>query len=138
MFKIMRPNPYYVICSLILLFLLAYCGEETMLYEDPQLLEWDEFTFIPETPSAKQEVSIVYYGCGYNETSSVSIEMKDILIIKKFNGAMKRPCILEHDTISLGKLNKGTYQVTLQIIDINPFAQDSLFHTETRRLIVGR
>ena len=134
----MRPNTNYVILSLLLLFLLAYCGQETLLYEDPSLLIDDEFTFIPETPKAKQNVSMVYYGCNYNETSSVTIDKKDILVIKKFNGAMKWPCILEHDTISLGQLKKGTYNVTLNIIDTNPMLTDSLFSTETKKLVVGR
>jgi len=135
--KIMKPNRYLVYFSIILLFILAYCAEENVLYDDPMLLDMEEFTFIPKIPGTKEDVKMVYYGCGYNETSSISINNKNIKVIKKFNGAMKRPCILERDTIPLGKLEKGSYKVTLDIIDINPFAQDTLFHTETKTLIVG-
>ena len=58
----MKPNKYYVYLSLALLLLLAYCSEEMVLYDDPLLLVMEDFTFIPETPTAKQEVNIVYYG----------------------------------------------------------------------------
>lgn len=132
----MRPNTCFVIFALALLFVLAYCGEETILYDDPMVLNYEEFTFIPKTPHANSEVSMVYFGCGYNETSSVEMNETDILVIKKFNGAMKRPCIPEYDTIPFGTLQEGLYQVTLKIIDINPYAQDSVFHTETKTLTI--
>lgn len=134
----MKPNSYFVFFALALLFLLAYCGEETMLYDDPMQLKSEEFTFVPKTPYNGTEVSMVYYGCSYNETASVDISDSEIMVVKKFNGAMKRPCILQHDTISFGFLQEGNYQVTLKIIDINPFAQDSVFHTETKTLTVKK
>lgn len=134
----MRPNKYYVILSLFMLFALAYCGDKNILYEDPLLLQSEEFTFIPEAPKTNDVISMVYYGCGYNVTTLVKINAESILVKKHFNGSMKRPCILEHDTILFGKLTKGNYLVTLEIIDINPFAQDSLFHKETKTLIVGQ
>ncbi len=109
---------------------------ESILTEDPVQLEPEDFTFIPEKPTTDQEVKMIYYGCGYNETSSVSIEDKKVLVIKKFNGAMKRPCILEYDTTHIGKLASGSYQVTLEIIDINPFIEDSLFSSRTKTLRV--
>ena len=133
---IMRPNKYYVYFALFIFFLLAFCSEETIIYEDPLLLEIEEFTFLPNTPNKNDEVSMIFYGCEYYQTSSVAIQKKDVEVIKKFNGAMKRPCILVYDTIELGKFHKGTYNVTLKIIDINPFAQDSLFHSETKSLII--
>ncbi len=81
-------------------------------------------------------MNMVYYGCSYNETTSVAIENKNILVKKHFNGSMKRPCIIMRDTILFGKLNEGNYLVTLKIIDINPFANDSIFSTETKTLTV--
>lgn len=134
----MKPSNILIL-PIILLFIsliVVNCTEETILYEDPELLKSEEFTFIPESPKAGKQVSMVYYGCGYYETSSVTHEDKNILVRKHFNGSMKRPCILAHDTISLGILNKGSYLVTLEIIDINPFASDSVFFTETKKLVV--
>jgi len=133
-FKVMKLKKYFVYFTIVILFLLAYCCKESIIYEESRLLNSDEFTFIPANPSTEQEVKMVYYGCGYNETSSVTIYNRNILVIKKFNGSMKWPCILEYDTISLGNLEKGIYDVTLKIIDINPLAEDSIFHTETMKL----
>ena len=132
----MKLKKYFVYFTIVILFLLAYCCKESIIYEESRLLNSDEFTFIPANPSTEQEVKMVYYGCRYNETSSVTINNRDILVIKKFNGAMKWPCILENDTISFGNLEQGSYEVTLKIIDMNPLADDSIFQTETRRLIV--
>lgn len=130
----MKPGKLYVYFSLILFTVLVFCGQETILYDEPEMLHEDEFTFVPETPRANKDVSLVYFGCQYYETFSVTFEQEDILIVKKFNGSMKRPCILARDTISLGNLSAGDYQVTLQIIDISSFASDSLFYSETKIL----
>lgn len=132
----MKLKKYFAYFTIVLLFVLAYACKESIDYEDSSLWNSDEFTFIPARPSTGQEVKMVYYGCSYNETSSVTIFNKNILVIKKFNGAMKWPCILENDTISFGNLEQGSYEVTLKIIDINPLADDSIFQTETRRLTV--
>lgn len=132
----MKPNKFFTCLAIALLFVFIYGCNESFVQEDSNLLKSEEFTFIPKSPSANQEVKMVYYGCDYNETSSVTIDKQDILVIKKFNGAMKRPCILAYDTISFGKLEEGSYLVTLKIIDINPFADDSIFHTETKSLRV--
>lgn len=132
----MRPNKYYVLFSLALFTVLVFCGKETILYDSPEFLEAEEFTFIPEKPKANKNVSMVFYGCGYYETKSVLVNSPNIWVVKKFNGAMRRPCILEFDTISLGNLKAGQYEVTLQIIDTNSFAPDSLFYSESKILSV--
>ena len=122
---------------LFISFIAINCAEEAILYEDPELLKSEEFTFIPESPKTGQQVSMVYYGCGYYETFSVTHNDKNILVKKHFNGSMKWPCILAHDTISFGILDKGSYLVTLEIIDISPFASDSVFQTETKTLVLS-
>lgn len=134
----MRPNKYYVYFSLLLFFMLAYCGDESITYEDPMLLNLEDFTFVPVSPKANKDVNLVFYGCEYYTTTLVEKTDVEIEIIKKFNSAMKRPCIIKYDTISLGKLKKGTYNVTLQIIDLNSFTPDSLFYSETKTLIVRK
>ena len=121
---------------LIVMVLVITCAEEPIIYEEPEKLELTEFTFIPESPTAKEETNLIFYGCGYYETTSVKIDSPEISIKKHFNGQLKWPCILEYDTISLGKLKKGDYTVTLTIIDTNPFAQDSVFNTETQTLTI--
>ena len=133
----MNSHKSIILSAFFLLIMFVNCGEEVLKYDDPTELQADGFTFIPENPLPGHDISMVYYGCGYYQTSSVSTNKNRILVVKKFNGSMKRPCILELDTIALGNLKKGEYLVTLKIIDINPFAQDSLFSSETKKLIVG-
>lgn len=133
----MKRTKYFQLLLIPFLFFMYQNCKETTLKEDSMHLNAEEFTFLhAENPANNQEVKMIYYGCGYNKTSSVTIENRDILVIKKFNGAMKQPCILEYDTISFGNLENGIYQVTLEIIDTNPLSLDSVFHSETKTLEV--
>jgi hypothetical protein len=70
--------------------------------------------------------------------ASVNVTGKDIVVKKRFNSQMKLPCILNYDTISLGRLNQGTYLVTLLVIDTNHFVKDSVSIQETNTLKVGK
>lgn len=132
----MKSNKYSAFLVFMILALFTCGCKDSFIYEDSIILNANEFTFLPESPTTEQEVQMIYYGCIYYSTSSVTIDKSDILVLKKFNGAMKLPCILKQDTISFGKLQKGRYQVTLEIIDINPFTDDSLFHSESKVLYV--
>jgi hypothetical protein len=132
----MKTNRNFLYLLFVLLISSVYACKESFVYEDSITLSANEFTFVPESPFAEQEIEMLYYGCNYYVTSSTTIEKKNILVTKKFNGTMKRPCILEYDTMSLGKLQKGRYLVTLEIIDINPFTDDSLFYSRSKTLSV--
>lgn len=110
--------------------------EEDTIYENPENLDMTEFTFIPKSPTSSIETNLVFNGCGYYETSSVEINSKEIEITKHFNSQLKWPCVLKLDTIHLRKLKKGEYSVLLQIIDVNPFVEDSIFFSEIKTLIV--
>lgn len=132
--KTIKNYTYLILISLI--FACTNCAKEVVSWDDPLSLKSGEFTFIPKLPKTSLDVNMVYYGCSYNVTTSVVIDNKNIRVKKHFNGSMKRPCILMNDTIPLGKLNEGNYRVTLEIIDINPFANDSIFSIETKTLIV--
>lgn len=118
----------------VLTIIFVQCKQEENLYENPEGLELSEFTFVPKTPSSTTNTNLVFYGCSYYETTSVQIEQQQVNIKKHFNSQLKWPCVLEYDTISLGKLNQGEYLVTLQIIDVNPLVTDSVFHIETKTL----
>lgn len=110
------------------------CKQEENLNENPENLDLSEFAFVPSTPTSSSNTNLVFYGCSYYATSSVQIEQQKISIKKHFNSQLKWPCVLEYDTISLGKLNQGEYLVTLEIIDTNPMVTDTVFHTETKTL----
>lgn len=74
---------------------------------------------IPEQPTSKDEIKLVVYNdCNYNVLSGVTKNGLTIEIEKQFNSAMKWPCIITNDTISIGKLASGTYTVNYQLVDV--------------------
>lgn len=102
-------------------------------------LDENEFLVQPSKPNVGDEVKIVTYDCGYNNLISVERDGFNILVLKNFNSAMMQPCVLEHDTISLGQLTAGTYQVTFKIMDLNNMFSSAItepFHTETKIVVV--
>ena len=81
---------------------------------------------------------MVTHDCKYNQLASVTVKGYDIEVKKRFNGQLKWPCIPHYDTIPLGRLNTGTYLVTLLIIDTNPFLKHSISVKEFLSIKVGR
>ncbi len=100
--------------------------------------ETDKFLILPSKPVSGDQVSMVTYDCKYYLLASVSQLGNEITVKKRFNGQLKWPCILQSDTIPLGRLNQGSYRITLLIIDTNPFANDSITVKETITLNVGK
>ena len=132
--SILKP---FIILLFIILIISCEKPETEVRYDNPQTLDLTEFTFLPQSPTIKEETNVVFYGCQYYATSSVIIKSPDIQIKKRFNSQLKWPCVLKYDTINLGKLHKGDYKVTLQIIDFNPSVKDSVFHSETKSLTIS-
>ena len=120
----------------LLLFLFAGCEEEAEPVADEEELEISAFTFFPEQPTMKDEVSMLFSGCSYFQTTSIVVQNSRINVKKHFNSRLNWPCELVNDTIPLGKLKIGEYAVSLEIIDLNPLSADSVFHTQTKSLFV--
>lgn len=120
----------------VALFLVFSCAKD----DDTELLALAEndFKFMPEKPSSADEISIITYDCGYNQLDEVKKDGFNIEVIKTFNSMMKQPCVLKNDTIPLGKLAAGTYQIKFIIMDnaTNILASDKIFNTETQQLVV--
>lgn len=112
--------------------------EEPFTYKDPSQLEETEFTFIPSQPNSNVETAVVFYGCRYFATTSLVALNDKIEIIKEFNSEQEWPCNLKNDTIYLGKLTKGIYNVTLKIVDKNSSAANSIYFTENKTLVVTK
>jgi hypothetical protein len=100
--------------------------------------ETDRFLILPSKPESGNQIFMVTIDCKYYLLASVSQVGNDITVKKRFNGQLKWPCIIQSDTIPLGRLNRGTYQVTLLIIDTNPLVNDSISVKETITLNVGK
>lgn len=119
------------------IFLMWSCAED---HDRSGLIvpEAEKFLILPSKPVSGNQVSMVTHDCKYYLLASVSQIANDITVKKRFNGQLKWPCILQYDTIQLGTLSRGTYRVTLLIIDTNPFVNDSISVKETIMLNVGK
>ena len=113
------------------------CNKDEQPEGDYFILNENDFLFLPQSPKSSQDVSIITYDCGYNEFASLKIEGNSIELKKRFTSQMKWPCILENDTIELGKLAAGTYEVTFVLVDTNPFIIDSVSVQEVKGLVVS-
>lgn len=133
--KYIRYQNVKVVFFLVLL-LFAGCEEEAEPVVDEEELEISDFTFFPEQPTMKDEISMLFTGCSYFQTTSTVVKNRTINVKKHFNSRLNRPCEMNNDTIPLGELKKGEYAVTLEIIDLNPLTADSVFHTQTKSLVV--
>lgn len=129
-------NIYYGIMLILFFGAAASCDDEAEPIEEPEDLEIADFSFFPEQPTMKDEISLVFSGCNYFQTTSVDAGNSEVVVRKHFNSRLKQPCQLMNDTISIGKLKKGDYLVTLKIIDLNPLKADSVFHSQTQSLTI--
>ena len=130
---------FFLIIVFPLFFLFQFCqNEEPLPSENVFDLGIDKFLILPADPSINDQVKMVTHDCKYNELASVTVKGKDIEVRKRFNSQMKWPCILRNDTIQLGKLKQGNYDVTFLIVDSNPYVQDSISVQETVKLQVKK
>lgn len=110
-------------------------GNETPLSD---LLEHN-MKIIPEKPGSQDEIKLVVFDdCTYNVLSGVTRNDKIIDIRKQFNGMMKWPCFIKNDTILIGKLPQGTYNVNYTLIDISQQAPQNISFTFSLQLAVGK
>ncbi len=115
---------FFLACFAGCLFL-TLCKEEP-LPDIPSDIGIDKFIIEPASPTAKDQVKLVTYGCKYNVLAYVKIKGKDIEVKKRYNSMMKWPCLLTQDTIPLGLLKDGNYKVLYLIVDTNPLVKDSV------------
>ena len=132
--KITPSKLFLMISALLVAF--ACSNDE----DNNQLLNLAEnkFTVRPENPSKADEILVITFDCAYNQLAYIKKDGYTIEIIKHFNSMMKQPCILKLDTVSLGKLEAGNYQLKLIIVDTSTtiLPGDSIFHTESQQLII--
>lgn len=132
--KLISIKPLFVFLALAAI---IACSKE-VTSEDVIELNENEFKVQPVAPNSDDEVKVISYDCSYNLLAYLVKDGFDIEIIKHFNSAMRRPCVWELDTISLGKLAAGTYLLTFTIVDISTMTlpKDTIFYTKTQELVV--
>jgi hypothetical protein len=112
-----------VILYIVLIFLFG-CKESADDIQSKEQLKADlkahNMLLLPENPTANDVIKLVVLDdCTYNVLSGVMINMQLIQIRKQFNGFMKWPCVIKNDTILIGKLPQGIYNVNYTLIDIS-------------------
>lgn len=116
-----------VVFALSIFFLLTISCTEQVNEKEVQLVDLSKqnMKIIPEHPTSTDEIQLVVYeDCQYNVLSGVTQNGKTIDIRKQFNSMMKWPCIMQNDTILIGKLPEGTYTVNYKLIDISTQVSD--------------
>lgn len=114
--KFMKHVVY--IMTIFLLFSIA-CKKQVK--EDQPVNQFSNtIKIIPENQGSNDEIKLVVYDdCTYNTLSKNKRNGKTIEIEKQFNSMMKLPCMMRNDTILIGKLPPGTYNVNYRLIDIS-------------------
>jgi hypothetical protein len=133
----MKRYLFQLLLIVVVMITLSTCSKSDD--KTPSDLLQNEFLVQPTHPKASDEVQLITYDCRYNQFAYINKSGFDIEVVKHFNSMMKWACILDYDTISLGKLAPGTYQLTLTLVDISTSAlSDSISHQETQSLVVKR
>lgn len=120
------------------LFVLLACTDQVSEVQLTDLAEHN-MKIIPEKPTGKDEIKLVIFDdCTYNTLSKNNRNGKTIVIEKQFNGMMKWPCVMKNDTILIGKLPQGSYNVNYTLIDIAQQAPQNISFFFTFQLDVGK
>ncbi len=121
----------------LLLFLIA-CSDQVVEVQTTDLAEHN-MKIIPENPSSRDEIKLVVIDdCTYNVLSEVTRTDKTIDIKKQFNSMMKWPCVMKNDTILIGKLPEGSYNVNYTLIDSSQKPPQNISFAFTFQLEVSK
>lgn len=120
------------------LFILLACSDRTGEVLPVDLSDRN-MKLIPEKPASSDQIKLVVFDdCTYNVLSGVTRNSNTIDIKKQFNGMMKWPCIMKNDTILIGKLLQGSYNVNYTLIDISQSSPLNISVSFTFRLTVSK
>jgi hypothetical protein len=121
----------------LLLFLIA-CSDQVIEVQTTDLAAHN-MKIIPEVPTQSDEIKLVIFDdCTYNTLLGVTRDGNTIDIKKQFNGMMKWPCFIKNDTILIGKLQQGSYNVNYTLIDISQPATQNVSIFFSFKLDVGK
>ena len=104
---------------IIVSFSIAACTEEIKEIKTSDLSAYN-MKIIPDHPASHDQIKLIIYDdCTYNVLKRVDRDGQFIVIEKQFNSMMKWPCIMENDTIDMGKLPSGNYILHYKLTDIS-------------------
>jgi len=109
-----------------LIFFMLACSDQVSEVQFSDLSKYN-MKIIPDNPTSNDQIKLVVFDdCTYNVLSGVTRNDKTIEIQKQFNSMMKWPCLMKNDTILIGKLPEGSYNVNYTLIDISQQAPQNI------------
>ena len=110
-----------------LIFFMLACSDKVSEVQLSDLSKHN-MKIVPENPTSNDQIKLVVFDdCTYNILSGVTRTDNTIDIQKQFNSMMKWPCVMKNDTILIGKLPVGSYNVNYTLIDISQQAPQNIF-----------
>ena len=109
-----------------LIFFMLACSDQV---SEVQLTDISKYNMkiVPDNPTSNDQIKLVVFDdCTYNILSGITRNDKTIDIQKQFNSMMKWPCMMKNDTILIGKLPLGSYNVNYTLIDISQQAPQNI------------
>lgn len=125
--------------SIVFFCFLFSCTEK--LTDEVQLVDLKEHNMklLPLNPTANDEIRLVIFDdCTYNVLSGVSRRGNTIDISKQFNSMMKWPCVMQNDTILIGKLSAGNYTLNYKLVDISTQSSQPIVLSLSFNLVVSK
>ena len=109
----------------LFVFMLA-CSDQVSDVQFSDLSKYN-MKIIPDNSTSNDQIKLVVFDdCTYNILSGITRNDKTIDIQKQFNSMMKWPCFMKNDTILIGKLPEGSYNVNYTLIDISQQAPQNI------------
>jgi len=109
-----------------LIFFMLACSDKVSEVQLSDLSKHN-MKIVPENPTSNDQIKLVVFDdCTYNILSGVTRTDNTIDIQKQFNSMMKWPCVMKNDTILIGKLPVGSYNVNYTLIDISQQAPQNI------------
>ena len=100
-------------------------------------LELYELVVRPCLPDSDDQISVIEKICGTESEVMLSFHGNQIGYLRYVNSLMMAPCSPRLDTIIIGQLNAGSYQLVQSIIDKNHLITDSIILQDTITLLVS-
>jgi len=109
-----------------LIFFMLACSDQVSEVQFSDLSKYN-MKIIPDNSTSNDQIKLVVFDdCTYNILSGITRNDKTIDIQKQFNSMMKWPCFMKNDTILIGKLPEGSYNVNYTLIDISQQAPQNI------------
>ena len=133
----------FIISLIVSILFLTACTDKGNLITEVPIpitdLSEHNMKIIPTNPTSNDTVKLVVFDdCNYNVLLGVNKTGNTIDIKKQFNSMMKWPCFMSNDSIPLGKLSEGTYQVNYKLLDTSTIVSNPIAISFSFNLVIAR